>query len=249
MKNRSKAVALAAIGLSTALALAGCGSSSDETDAAVTSQSETSTPEADEAEADDLQTPNDSTPDVEQEATPSAPAPTESQSEGSGELEVDKGLLSVEVTLPAELISLGEDTPPTEEDLKEAIAEEGSDVEVTLNDDGSATYRMSRGEYNQILEDIRDSTGEYIQEVIDESPGVFESVTFSDDIRDFEMVVDRQAFESNMGAQFVYIGLAFQGIFYQAFADIPVGDQYVVVRTIDSSTGEEFYTYDSREEQ
>jgi len=246
MRNRSKALALSAIGLSTALALAGCGSSSDETDATVTSQSETSTPEPD---ADDVQTPTDSTPDVESEATPNTPEPSESQSEGSGELEVNKGLLSVEVTLPAELISLGEDTPPTEEDLKEAIAEEGSDVEVTLNDDGSATYRMSRGEYNRVLEDIRNSTGEYIQEVIDESPGVFESVTFSDDIRDFEMVVDRQAFESNMGVQFVYIGLAFQGIFYQAFADIPVGDQYVVVRTIDSSTGEEFYTYDSREEQ
>jgi len=236
MRNQGKTRVLAAAGLAAALVLAGCGSSSDDSGADEASQQEETTTEPQEDDSDE-----DSATATE---SPEASEPT---SVDSGDIEVDRGLLSVEVTLPADFISVGSETPPTEEELKEAIAEDGSNMEVTLNDDGSATYRMSRGEYNRILDDLRASVDESVQEVIDEEPNIYESVTYSNDLKEFDVVVDREAYESSMS--FLSLTLLFQGAFYQAFAGVPENERFVIIRTTDAATGEVFDTYDSREEE
>lgn len=236
MRTQRGVKALVAVCTSAALVLAGCGSSGGETGSdEVTQQGET-TPEAQEDNADE-----------QPEASTTPEESNETSNEESGDIEVDTGLLSVEVTLPADFISMGSEAPPTAEELKAAIAEDGSNMEVRLNDNGSATYRMSRGEYNRILDETRASVDESVQEIIDEEPNIYKSVTYSNDLNEFDVVVDRQAYESSMS--FLALTLLFQGAFYQAFAGIPEAERYVIIRTADESTGEVFDTYDSREER
>ncbi len=217
MNNRKIFSALVVASMSSVLLLTGCSSNGGDTSGDdVTGDSVTT----DSSEQDD---------------------PNSDDSDG---IEVDKNLLSVEVTLPASLVSLGTETPPTEDELKQAIAEDGSNMKVRLNDDGSATYKMSKREHKRILEEQRRSTVELIDDGIAEESGIYKSVTFSDDLREFDVTVDREALENSMS--FFGLTLVMSGSMYQAFAG--QAEQYVIIRYMDESTGEIFSTYDTREE-
>lgn len=216
MINRRTSTALVAVGLTSCLVLAGCSSSNSDS----------------------------SNNDAADETAAESTSGQDSSDDDSDGIAVDKGLLSVEVTLPASLVSLGSETPPTEEELKQAIAEDGSKMKVTLNDDGSATYKMSKREHKKILDEQRQSTIELIDKGIEEEPDIYQSVTFSDDLREFDVVVDRQALENSMS--FFGFTLVLTGSMYQAFAG--QNEQYVIINYTDGSTGEVFSTYDSRDE-
>ena len=60
-------------------------------------------------------------------------------------IEVDEGLLNVEVTLPA---SFFEDE--SEEEIK-AAAEENGFSKCTINEDGSVTYKMTKAKHKEML--------------------------------------------------------------------------------------------------
>lgn len=64
------------------------------------------------------------------------------ESEETEDFAVDKGLLNVEITMPASFVE-GEDIDNT---IKEAEAE---GIEVTKNGDGSLTYKMSKSEHKK----------------------------------------------------------------------------------------------------
>ena len=60
---------------------------------------------------------------------------------------MDKGLLNVEVTLPASMFE--------GEDMDSSIAEaEKEGIKVTRNDDGSATYKMSKGKHKEMMKEM-----------------------------------------------------------------------------------------------
>lgn len=62
----------------------------------------------------------------------------DSENEETQSIEVDEGLLNVEIIVPADFLEEG----TTQEALDETAKEEGI-KSITLNDDGSATYIMS----------------------------------------------------------------------------------------------------------
>lgn len=76
-----------------------------------------------------------------------------------GDVNVDKGVFDVTVTVPAEFV--GE---TTQEEL-DASAEE-SGYKVTLNDDGSATYVMTKKQHKQLMEKCADSINSSISEMV-----------------------------------------------------------------------------------
>lgn len=212
--------------VAASLVLTGCSGSSDETAEATSAEVGTATPES---------------------ATPEGEVGDGDVMESSGEIAVDEGLLSTEVRLPRDLFTMGSENPdelPTQEELQASVDEEGRDIEVTVNDDGTVSYRMSRNEFNKFKDDLKASVDETIQTSINEESNIYKSVTYTDDLKEFEVVVDRKTYENSMS--FLGFGLLLSSGFYQAFTGVQEGDVFVIINYIDEKTGEVFDTYDSR---
>jgi len=169
--------------------------------------------------------------------------------DSSGDIEVDEGLLSTEVRLPLDLFtagSEGEVATPTEEELQAAVNEDGFDIDVTINSDNTVTYRMSRAEYGRFKERLKEGLDEGIQDAISAEPTVFKSVTYSDDLREFKVVVNRTEFENSFSSFGFGFGILISATFYQAFIGMDENDRYVVISYLDEQTNEVINTYDSR---
>ncbi|MFP7471171.1 hypothetical protein SFC55_09170 [Niallia taxi] len=89
------------------------------------------------------------------------------ESEETEDFAVDKGLLNVEITMPASFVE-GEDIDNT---IKEAEAE---GIEVTKNEDGSLTYKMSKSEHKKMMKDIKTNAEKSLDEI--KTDGTFPSV-------------------------------------------------------------------------
>lgn len=215
--------------LAASLVLAGCGGSSEQATEAASEETaavavEVEAPVAEEVESDVV--------------------------EEGGEIEVDEGLFSTEVRLPLSLFTMGGDEsakPPTQEEIQASLDKEGRNIQATVNDDGTVTYRMSRGEFDRFKADLKAGVDESIQEAINEESNIYKSVTYNDDMSEFEVVVDRNALENSFS--FFGFGLLFSAGFYQAFTGVDEGKRFVLINYVDEKTGKVFDTYDSREMQ
>ena len=78
-------------------------------------------------------------------------ATSEKETENSAGVQVDEGLLNVDVTLAA---SFFEDQ--TEEEIK-AEAKENGYSDCKINDDGSVTYTMSKKKHAEMLDEMKTS--------------------------------------------------------------------------------------------
>ena len=156
--------------------------------------------------------------------------------ESSAGLEVDEGLFNVEVTVPAGFIE-----GQTEADIA-ANAEEAGYTDYVMNADGSVTYTMPKAAYEEALQEMRDGVDEAIQEAVNESPDVFTSVTYDKSLANFDVKVNRAAYEQDFGAGFIGFTLGLSGMFYQMFEGVPTEEQRVVIDFIDGATGEVFDT-------
>lgn len=170
--------------------------------------------------------------------------------EGSSEIEVDEGLLSTEIRLPLDLFTAGTEgnvAPPTEEELRASFEEDGYDIDVTINDDNTVTYRMSRGEYDRFKKDLKKGVDDSIQEAINNEATIYKAVTYSDDLREFKVTVNRAQLENSFS--FFAFSILISASLYQAFIGIGENDRYVIIDYIDERTNAVFDTYDSREDE
>lgn len=157
------------------------------------------------------------------------------QAEEDGQsVDVDKGLLNVEITLPPELFE--------DEDLDQVIenAKEQGVSEVTKNDDGSLTYKMSKSVYNEMLKEIEASVVDAVEEAKQNAESI-NDITYNKGLSDFTLVVDRQGFENSFDG-FVSITLGISGIYYQIFTGENVDDAKVTINVEDEASGEVFDT-------
>jgi hypothetical protein len=158
------------------------------------------------------------------------------ESDSSTGVQVDQGLLNVDVTVPKSFFE-----GQTETEIV-ANAEEAGYSKYVLNDDGSVTYTMSKARYDAGLKEIRDGIDQAIQEAVDASPEVFSSITYDKSMTNFDVKVDRAAYEGNFETAFIGFTLGFSGMFYQVFDGVPSDEQEVLINFIDSSTNEVFDT-------
>lgn len=77
-----------------------------------------------------------------------------------GDVEVEENLFSVELTIPADYV--GE---TTQEELNKTAEEEGY-KSITLNDDGSATYLMTKDQHKKMMSEIADNIKSGLQEMV-----------------------------------------------------------------------------------
>jgi len=151
-------------------------------------------------------------------------------------LGVDKGLLNVEVTIPATFME-GEDIDQVVADAKE------NDIKnVTKNEDGSVTYKMSKAQHKKMMKEMKTDVTTYVDELVsDEDFASIQEIKHNGSFTEFTVVVDKAAFESSFDG-FATLGLAMSGMFYQAFNGTNAEKLKVTMHTQDASTGEIFGT-------
>lgn len=156
----------------------------------------------------------------------------ESANEESG-IEVDKGLLNVEITLPASLV--GEDGM---EDF-EASVKETVDSDITLNDDGSVTVKMSKSDHKKMLEELKEEFVASVDSIIeDESFVTIQDITYNKDLTNIQMIVsDQESFENSFDG-FATLSLGIGSLFYQAFDGKDLTKDIITIEIVDQSTNE-----------
>lgn len=163
-------------------------------------------------------------------------AATASADASAQNIEVNKGLFDVEVTIPVAM--LGQDTD-VEKIIADAKAAGAS--EVVQNADKSLTYRMSKAVHAKMLADLKTNFDKSIQDI--KTGGKFTTVkdiTYNDDMSAMELTVDRKAFEASVADGLVVLSLMIVSAYYQTFDGVK---EYKMTLTYkDSATGEVFDT-------
>lgn len=167
----------------------------------------------------------------------SDPDSTLSDLDSLGDIEVDKNLFDVEITVPADFV--GE---TTQEEL-DAKAKESDIHSITLNEDGSATYVMSKSQHKKVLEELSASINETLAEM--STSGDFPTITnvsANDDFTNFTVTVS--ADELGLAESMSVIGLYMYGGLYGIFSgqtpdnihvDFVNADSGEVISSADSS--------------
>ncbi|MCA1029198.1 hypothetical protein LCM23_24605 [Cytobacillus kochii] len=156
------------------------------------------------------------------------------QEEKEGAVNVDKGLLNVELTLPASFFE-GEDIDTV---IAEAKKERVS--EVTKNEDGSLTYKMPKSEHKKMMAEMGTSITDSIEEMKSSEDYVsIKDVTHNKSFTEFTLLVDKESYENSMDG-FAIFGLGLQGSMYQMFNGANPEDYKVTVSVKDEATEEVF---------
>lgn len=160
-------------------------------------------------------------------------ATTDKEEQG---IEVDKGLLDVELTLPAHLFE-----GQTAEEIEASATKQGV-KEVKVNEDGTVYYKMSKSDHKKMMDKLETSIQESMDELITsgDAPS-FKEIKYNKDFTDFDVTVDREAFENSMDA-FMIFTFALSGTFYNAFQGEDMDNLKITVNMIDAATNETFDT-------
>ncbi|WP_042346137.1 hypothetical protein [Bacillus massiliigorillae] len=158
------------------------------------------------------------------------------KSEEKGAVEVDKGLLNVEVTLPASFFE--------GEDIDKVIAEAKKDgvKEVTKNEDGSLTYKMSKSQHTKMMKEMETTIKDSIKELeTNKDLASVKGVEYNKKFTEFTIVVDQAAYENSMDG-FAIFGLAMQSMFYQLFDGVKPDEYKATFHLKDEATSKVFDT-------
>ena len=147
-------------------------------------------------------------------------------------VEVDKGLLNVEITLPASFFG--------EEENDEIIANAKADgvKDVIVNDDGSLTYKMSKSKHKEMLTEVKAGLLETIDEIkVSEDFVSIKDVEHNKSFTDFTIIVDQEMFENSFDG-FATLGVGMSAMFYQLFTGTNADDYKITIDIQDEATGE-----------
>ena len=158
---------------------------------------------------------------------------TSANLESVGEIEVEKNIFDVSITLPPDLAGVS-----SQEEVDAAVSQSGYSSG-TLNSDGSVTYQIPSDVHAELLEGVREAVQESANQYVTDEPQIYKSISFDRSVETFEVVVDRAEYESSF--TFAGLGLTFAAAFYHIFAGSE--DPQFEVRFIDESNGEVFSTY------
>jgi len=149
--------------------------------------------------------------------------------ESLGEVETEKGLFTVEITFPSDFV--GE---ATQEELNQT-AEENGFKSITLNDDGSAIYVMTKDKHNELLEETRLSLETSLNEMVgsEDYPEIV-SVESNNSFTEFIVVTKNQ--ELSLSESFSVMALYMMGGMYGVIEGEEVDN--INIKFINEATGE-----------
>ena len=157
--------------------------------------------------------------------------------ETMSDMKVDQNLFDVVLTVPADYI--GE---TTQEELDAKAAESG--MKIVLNDDGSATYTMTKQQHKKMMDEIRNSINQSMTEMIgsEEYPN-FTNIEANDDFTSF--TITTSATEVGLTDGLSVLGFYMYGGLYNVFNGTPVDN--IHVDFVNADTGEIISSSDSNE--
>jgi uncharacterized lipoprotein NlpE involved in copper resistance len=153
-----------------------------------------------------------------------------------GDVEVDEKLLTVELTIPAEYV--GE---TTQEELN-ATAEEKGFKSITLNDDGSATYVMTKAQHREMMDELAENINSTLADMVgSEDYPNFTDISANDDFTEF--TITTTSTELDLNESFSVMAFYMCGGMYNIFNGTPVDN--VHVDFINADSGEIINSADS----
>lgn len=157
----------------------------------------------------------------------------ESDEEGGG-ISVDEGLFDVEVTIPSSFFE--------GEDPEQVAANVDNAEEATVNDDGSITYKMSKAQHEEMMQEVATSVEEATTTITESGdyPSI-QAIETSDNYDHFTFQVDREAYENSFDG-FATMTLGVVGSLYQLFNGEDPDSYEVVIEMEDAESGEVFNT-------
>ena len=131
------------------------------------------------------------------------------QLESLGKVETENGILFVTITLPKEIV--GEDV--TQEQLD---ANAGKNyLSAKLNEDGSASYKMTKMQHKAMLDEMVKSIDDALQEMVDNDQYAFEEIKHNKDFTSYDVTLSTN--ELGINESFMTLGLYMYGGFYALF--------------------------------
>lgn len=163
---------------------------------------------------------------------------TADQLEAIGDIDVDKGIFDVTLTIPADFV--GE---VTQEELDET-AEQVGYQSATLNDDGSVTYVMTKAQHKEMLAELRKNIEQSLNEMVkSENYPNITAITANENFTVF--TVTTQNDEPDFAESLAVIGFYLYGGTYAVFSGDEVDN--IHVDFINESTGEIISSADSKD--
>ena len=149
------------------------------------------------------------------------------QLEAIGDVDVDKGLFNVTLTIPKDFV--GE---TTQEKLDESVKERGY-KSATLNSDGSVTYVMTKAQHEEMLTGIRESIDQSLSEMVGSSDYPYiTNVEHNDNYTSFTITTKNA--EPDMSESFSVMALYMYGGMYGIFSGEEVDNVHVDFKNADS---------------
>lgn len=146
-----------------------------------------------------------------------------------GDVDVESGLFNVTITVPADFLDEG----VTQEDL-DAQAKDSGYKSITLNDDGSATYIMTKAQHKEMMDGIKQSIDESLSEMVgsEDYPSIV-SIDANDDYTEYKIVVNTE--EVGLAEGFLVMGFYIFSGMYHVFNGTDPGN--INIKYINETTG------------
>ncbi len=141
-----------------------------------------------------------------------------------GDVEVENGILTVSITLPASLMK-----DVTQEDLDNDTS--GSYQSAKLNDDGSVTMKLTKAQYKEMLASISEELDDCIKEIIESDDYNIAKVEHNDDFSKFDVTLSTE--EAGLFDSIASLAFYMYGGMYQIFKGSKSAD--VVVNYYDAN--------------
>lgn len=161
-----------------------------------------------------------------------------SELESLGDVEVDENLFSVELTIPADYV--GEAT----QDELNATAEENGYKSITLNEDGSATYVMTKSQHKEMMGELAQNITDSLTEMVgsEDYPNITK-IEANDNFTSF--TITTTSTELDLNEAFSVMIYYMYGGMYNIFNGTPVDN--VHVDFVNADSGEIISSSDSKD--
>ena len=170
-------------------------------------------------------------------SSPASTPDATSDADAIADVNVEKELFDVKLTIPSDYIG-----DATQEELsKEA---EANGYKIVLNDDGSATYTMSKSQHKKMMEELSDSINTALTDMVgSEDYPNFTDIKANDDFTQFTITTKSE--ELNLKESVSVMGFYMYGGMYNVFNGTTVDN--VHVDFVNADTGEIISSSDSKD--
>lgn len=140
--------------------------------------------------------------------------------ESLGNIDVNDNIFDVKLTIPAKFLE-----NKTQEEL-DAITKKEGYKEITLNEDGTATYVMTKNQHKKLLKEMSDTINEALQDMVNSED--YQSITdikVNDNFTDFTITTTHE--ELDLNESMVILSLYMYGGMYSIFEGKEVDNIHV----------------------